>query len=282
MNNRYMDFAKDHWKTLVIFGALAVAVGSIAVMDSPAIQGISGSSPAGVSPTPTPNVGSAQPGTVKADTFGITITLAPTHPQGVPPPAGCSKLAVDLVLDTSSSMKNPRSNPRIDALKEAVSSFISEIPDDAEFAAQRFDRQARSVVSPIILKDGKGGIKDTIDNLTPAGEGGTHTKEGLYKAIKIIEEGNTMFPGRQWTLILLSDGAPNPSDQAGDDPASKLKSMGVKIITIGLDMDEEENVSPEEARDHMRRLASSPSDFYDINSDDLSNVYNSLSDKLCK
>jgi uncharacterized protein YegL len=257
-------------------------VGSLAVLDTPSMNSVSSLSST-ITATPTPNVGSAEPGTVKADTFGITITPDPTRTSHrSTTPTGCSKLAIDLVLDTSSSMNKPKDSPRIDALKEAVGDFITVIPDEAVFAAQRFDREARSIVSPIILKDGKGEIKNAIDQLYPSGDGGTHTREGLYKAIKMIEEGNTMFPGREWTLILLSDGAPNPKKEEGTEPASQLKGMGVKIITIGLDMDEEENVTPEEARQHMRDIASSPSDFYDTSSDDLTLVYKSLSNNLCK
>lgn len=265
-----MEYAKDHWKILIILGAFLVVGSSLVVMNS-------------ATPPPAPtNIRGEDTleGQVKADSF--IPTNPPTLPVTQTPGAsGCSTIAVDLVLDTSSSMNNPRNNPRIGSMKAAVSEFIDNIPDEAVFAAQSFDKHTQNVVSPMILKDGRGEAKEQVQELYADGEGGTHTREGLYRAKRMIEEANGMFPGRQWILILLSDGAPNPKSQEGTQPASELKSMGVKIITIGLDLDKEENVTPEEAREHMRDMASSPSDFHDANSEDLSVVYDSLTEKLC-
>jgi hypothetical protein len=283
-----MGFAKDHWKTLIILIALAGGIGSAVAFDSPVIQGLTGTStPTPIvtaGPTPTPNSGDSPDGRVKAGTFGITITLPPTKPPVHPTLASCQGgLAIDLLLDTSSSMKQPEDNPKIDALKEAVSNIISQIPDEAVVGVQTFDKKAQSVFGPEILKDGKGDLKDDIDELKPSGEGGTHTQEGLYKAKKMIEEGNTTYPGRGWTLILISDGSPYPyPDQDGTDVANQLKDDGIKIVTIGLDLDQEVNVSPEKAKELMRDMASSPAEFYDANSDDIGNIYRVLAEKFCK
>jgi uncharacterized protein YegL len=281
-----MDFARNHWKTLAGLFVVGVLLAGIGLMESPSLVEHMMTTP---SPTATPiptslPINGTMEGQVKANTF------IPTFPPTKPPvPTGgfvasgpCSKLGIDLVLDTSSSMKNPKGSPRIDSLKEAVSDFIDKIPNEAIFSAQRFDREARSVVSPVMLGDERSKVEKKIYELKAAGEGGTHTKEGLYKAKSMIEEANTMFPGREWTVILLSDGAPNPKSEEGREAANALKNMGIKIITIGLDLDEEENVSPEEAREHMRDMASSSSDFFDAQSDDLSIVYESLADKLCE
>lgn len=275
-----MEFAKDHVKILIAVLVVAIGVSSVMVLDAgPRFS----STPAEMVASPTPGSTTSEgtvEGQVKANTF--IPSFPPTKPvTQVVNPTGCSTVAIDLVLDTSNSMKRPEDNPRIDSMKEAVRDFIDQIPDEAVFTAQRFDKQARNVVSPVIMKEGRGEAQEQIAELKAAGEGGTHTREGLYRAKRMIDEANTMFPGRQWTLILLSDGAPNPKSQEGTEPASTLKDMGVKIITIGLDLDEEENVTPEEAREHMRDMASSPSDFIDANSEDLSVVYDSLTEKLC-
>lgn len=281
-----MGVVENHWKILVVLGAIVISLGSFAMFDQPIIQGITSTVTPTVTsgPTPTPYTGDPKEARMKADTFGITITLKPTNPPFHKAPATCEGgLAIDILLDTSSSMKKPQDNPKIDALKEAVNNIISQIPEEAVLAVQRFDKQSRSIFGPMILHDGKSEIKDAIKEIVPSSEGGTHTQEGLYKAKKIIDEANTMFPGRSWTLILISDGSPYPyPSQDGTEVASQLKDEGIKIVTIGLDLDQEVNVSPEKAKELMRDMASSPSEFYDANSDDIGNIYRVLTGKLCQ
>lgn len=278
-DNGVMEFAANHAKILIGVVAM-VLVGTTAI-----IADIPGSdvfpSPTSAPVTPTPNVGDSATGRVKADTFGITIV--PTNPITTVPGSCAGGMAIDLLLDTSSSMKDPRSDPKIDALKEAVNNFITQIPDDAVVTIQRFDKQARSVFSPMLLKDARGAIHDAVDELRPAGEGGTHVKEGLYRAKKMMDEANQMFPGRSWTLIIISDGSPNPyPGQEGTAVASELKNAGVNIVTIGLDLDQEVNVSPEKAKQLMRDMASSPAQFYDASSDDISTIYRLITGNLCQ
>lgn len=274
-----MDFVTNHAKILV--GIVAIVLVGTTVMISDVPESTVFPSPTTPAATPTPNVGDSSDGRVKADTFGITIV--PTQPPLTQTHTCAGGMAIDLLLDTSSSMKDPRNDPKIDALKEAVNNFVTQIPDDAVITIQRFDKQARSVFSPMIVKDARGAIKDAISELKPAGEGGTHVKEGLYKAKSMMAEANTMFPNRRWTLIVISDGSPNPyPGQEGGAVAGELKNAGVQIVTIGLDLDQEVNVSPEKAKQLMRDMASSPSQFYDASSDDISTIYQVLTKNLCQ
>lgn len=276
-----MEFATSHAKTIIGILALVLVGSTVVIADVPGSSVFPPASPTSIPASPTPYVGDAKEDRVKADTFGITI--APTQP-GANQPVSCEGgLAIDLLLDTSSSMKDPRSDPKIDALKEAVNNFITQMPDEAVITMQRFDKQARSVFSPMLLKDARGGIKEAINELKPAGEGGTHVKEGLYKAKKMMDEANQMFPGRSWTLIIISDGSPNPyPSQEGTAVARELKNAGVNIVTIGLDLDQEVNVSPDKAKQLMRDMASSPEQFYDASSDDISTIYRLVSGNLCQ
>jgi hypothetical protein len=187
-----MEFTRNHWKTLGGLFIVGVLLAGIGLMESPSLVQQISSTPTPtvtVEPTSLPANGTLE-GQVKANTF--IPTFPPTRvPQPISTSVSsgpCSKLGIDLVLDTSSSMKNPKGSPRIDSLKEAVSDFIDKIPNEAVFSAQRFDREARSVVSPVLLGAERTNVEKKIYNLKAAGKSTKTVGDDNLVTAKILSE----------------------------------------------------------------------------------------------
>lgn len=193
----------------------------------------------------------------------------------------CSQtVAVEMVLDRSGSMDAPPT--KIQNLKTASLFFINKLPDDAPIGLVTFASSVREEFPIQKYSDIKVNIQPIVKGLVPIGS--THTRDAMIKAKSALEVGIPKFPGRQFALILVSDGVPNPSNtqdprvptNIGDD----IKNLGVKIFTIAIT----QGLSPFERpimNQVMRDLASPNSFFEAPDTSQLENIYNQIGFQIC-
>lgn len=144
------------------------------------------------------------------------------------------KLAIDLLLDTSTSMtcENSKGACKINSLKSAVNNFIDKLPDTSLIGIQTL--QGNLVATDKLSTLGKDNLKAQITKIKPID--GTPTAKGLQFSKVALDDAKTKFPdyGNR-VLVLLTDGCPD----GGQKPlpiASEIKNDGVRIITIGLEL----------------------------------------------
>lgn len=200
------------------------------------------------------------------------------------PNCSLDKVAVDLILDTSISMRRPDSSPRINKMKSAVKTFIQKLDDDAVIGVQSFGKNsiAHNLIELKYFKDNKADFENIIDSLAP--KGGTPMLKGVTLAKEEINSAKAIFPGYKWFIILLTDGLPNPPSEDPRKIAQQIKDEDIKIFTIGLDLDDlEEQHEKDTARAILSETASSPSSeyFFEPSADQLNNIYDTIFKKLC-
>lgn len=193
----------------------------------------------------------------------------------------CSQtVAVEMVLDRSGSMDAPPT--KIQNLKTASLFFINKLPDDAPIGLVTFASSVREEFPIQKYSDIKVNIQPIVKGLVPIGS--THTRDAMIKAKSALEVGIPKFPGRQFALILVSDGVPNPSNT--QDPrvptniGDEIKNLGVKIFTIAIT----QGLSPFERpimNQVMRDLASPNSFFEAPDTSQLENIYNQIGFQIC-
>ncbi|WP_141734406.1 vWA domain-containing protein [Oligoflexus tunisiensis] len=153
-------------------------------------------------------------------------------------------IAFSLVLDTSSSMKK---NDKVTIAKQALNNFIG-------FLDAKRDRGAFvSFNKGATLRTGLTGnyqnIKTAIDG--EQAKLGTNMGAGLQIGAQALENAQA---SEKKLMIFVSDGR----NTRGQDPvreAAKIKEQGVRIFTVGF--------SEKADRETLRRVASSPADYYD-------------------
>jgi len=193
----------------------------------------------------------------------------------------CSQtVAVEMVLDRSGSMNAPPT--KIQNLKTASLFFINKLPDDAPIGLVTFASSVREEFPIQKYSDIKVNIQPIVKGLVPIGS--THTRDAMIKAKSALEVGIPKFPGRQFALILVSDGVPNPPNT--QDPrvptniGDEIKNLGVKIFTIAIT----QGLSPFERpimNQVMRDLASPNSFFEAPDTSQLENIYNQIGFQIC-
>lgn len=193
----------------------------------------------------------------------------------------CSQtVAVEMVLDRSGSMDAPPT--KIQNLKTASLFFINKLPDDAPIGLVTFASSVREEFPIQKYSDIKVNIQPIVKGLVPIGS--THTRDAMIKAKSALEVGIPKFPGRQFALILVSDGVPNPPNT--QDPrvptniGDEIKNLGVKIFTIAIT----QGLSPFERpimNQVMRDLASPNSFFEAPDTSQLENIYNQIGFQIC-
>jgi Ca-activated chloride channel family protein len=134
---------------------------------------------------------------------------------------------------------------RIDAIKEALRTFISRRPDD-RIGVVVFSDHAY-VVSPLTFdKEHLLGYFDLIDPQTLMREGMTAIGDGISMASFLLQR-QSAAGARNKAIIVFTDGANN----LGRDPVLALEdatAAGVRVHVVGVDLDEEQRVHPEVGR----------------------------------
>lgn len=193
----------------------------------------------------------------------------------------CSQtIAVEMVLDRSGSMRSPIT--KMNDLKTASLFFINKLTDDAPIGIVSYDSSVREDLSIQAYGPVKSQVTTIINGLQPGTN--THTRDALLRAKQALEVALPKFPGRQFSLILVSDGVPN--DPVLQDPrrdpnvGDQIKNMGVKIfaiaITQGLQPAQQQTM-----KDVMGNVASPNSFFEAPDTSQLENIYNKIGFEIC-
>jgi Mg-chelatase subunit ChlD len=146
------------------------------------------------------------------------------------------QLNLELVLDTSGSMNEKINEERkIDSAKRAANNFVSSI-SNVKMALRVFGQGNNSdecIPSELIYELGAlDSIKATqkINKLTPQGK--TPLAEALINAVNDLKEVNG-----EKAIVLVSDGKETCEGNI-DEASEKAKNAGIKVYTVGFDIDE--------------------------------------------
>jgi hypothetical protein len=210
-------------------------------------------------------------GTLGQVEFQVTIALTGDSTQ-------CAKQVVrrpaDIVLavDHSPSMYwSAGGNPpgtKMDLLKSAAKSFLQQVDLKQErVAIVQFDMVANVVQG---LDNNLKSLQNALDSL---GEGnGTAIDQGVTMSYRELRSSRAR-PDASRVIVLLTDGQQATAfltdTQAPIRAAAEAKQDGVRVITIGLGADADQNT--------LRAMASQPSDFYAApQAQDLANIYKTI------
>lgn len=229
----------------------------------------------------------------------------------VAPIASCSagqKIAIDFLLDTSSSMRqacitNPVKGCKLQKLKEAVKTFESKLSQDDVIGVQRYSGGQHipsEVVSiqPVSQID-KAKFDSAIDALVA--DGGTQTDKGLTFAQSKITTKFPKYQSHKKALILVTDGCPNSGTRAVD-AANIIKadvSLATQLFTVGLELGTAftndrcrtlknspgyEGLNEEQAAKRFLELVASSNSFYDASSaENLQSIFDKIQNEwLCR
>ena len=146
----------------------------------------------------------------------------------------CSEtVAVEMVLDRSSSMN--QTQDKLPNLKNASNFFITKLTDDAPLGLVTFSTAVKEEEPIQRFGDIKTHVTAIINGLTATGL--TNTHGALTTAQNALALGTQKFPGRTFTLILVTDGVPtvgNTDPNAIIGVANEIKNTGVKVYAIGI------------------------------------------------
>lgn len=250
---------------------------------------------------------------------------ATIHTAASPSPTGTActpntKVAVDLLLDTSGSMFGNK----IATLISAVTTFGSKLETDDLVGIQSFSSPPVDLTT--CSKLGSNEPACEVLNLTEFNQasfnqavnqliagGNTHMRDGFEKARQVIASKRNLpeYQDYNWVLIFLSDGIPNDTSIYGPGPdssqnptpiADEMKNPGglnVRIISIGLDLDSiinnyvatftiNRNDVPTYARTLLQNIASDPpannptqrNYFESATANDLDQIYRDISGQI--
>ena len=232
-------------------------------------------------------------------------TSTPTPGSSTPTPTGTTctpttKVAVNLLLDTSGSMYYPvgfnvLSKER--AMKNAVNIFFNNLQNNDLIGVAQFGIFTREVISFNTKEQNQPIFASRINALIA--EGATPTRTGALVSQSMLAQARATFtnPDYNWVLIILTDGYPNPP--ATENPTnppdiiSQIKASGIRIITIGLDLNDPNaqpsGFTPNDARQLLCSISTTcslpanPGDFHESpTASDLENIYNSIATSICR
>jgi Ca-activated chloride channel homolog len=138
-----------------------------------------------------------------------------------------------LALDVSRSMRTPDVEPnRFEAAREAIRTFVKELPDDTRVGLVTFSDYALQTVP---ITDDHARVLQAVDLLTLGA--GTAIGDAMLESLAAfpsLEERDALGePERLATLILLSDG----KNYSGIEPLEaleELKAQQIRVHTIGV------------------------------------------------
>lgn len=220
----------------------------------------------------------------------------------------CQKtLAVDFLIDTSSSMNE---NNKLSELKQSLTSFLGSLSDNSVIGVQSFSTQTRNIADLDYYKNNKTTLSNFVTHLSA--NGSTSTRDAFTLAEQKLSDAITQnkFPGYNYSLIFISDGAPTSgldkslndclvykNTPAGplcfskrEDPrtppdiSQQIKGMGVKIFSIGIFGADDAPIRPYEEQ-LFQDVSSQPLSTYyyeTLSASNLPTIFNTISSKVCQ
>ena len=177
------------------------------------------------------------------------------------------RIDVLLVIDASTSMRfaTRAGRPKIDAAKEAARRFLDglALPED-QAGLVMFNAEA-TVLSR--LTGDRAALMRAVDGIRLQEFTRIHRGVDLAQQLLLAaEHRGANLPA----IVLLTDGRSNPDpSQLALDAASAAKASGIRLFTVGLGQDVEQDV--------LRAMASRPEDFYYApDGEDLGAVYDAI------
>ena len=230
------------------------------------------------SQTPTLTPTSVESATVlssPSSTATPTLSSTPTHvpsPKYLPLALGerCDLVHessdIALVVDTSSSM----AGQKVEDAKDAALQFISMIdlePGRSQVAVVRYDREAEVVQ---VLTRSRTLVEAALRGLKV--RSGTHIDKGLRAALVEVQSSRHLDRNLP-VMILLTDGIQTGTPGEELRAAADVRDAGVRLYTIGLGSDVDEN--------NLRTLAGEDSRYYYApDSADLARIYGEIAQDL--
>jgi serine/threonine protein kinase len=208
--------------------------------------------------------------TLRPDAFpDLTATQEPTRPIPTPvPPIGSDTIYIEYILDSSGSMLELlQGKTRLSIAQEVLSERVAALPPDVHVGLRVYGHRVSYIgqeeesckdielVVPIQV-GGAAGIVDWLPSMQALG------MTPMSESIRQAAEDFTFEPGRNNSIILISDGL----ETCGDDPsdvARYLQELGINftIHVIGLGVDAQ-------TREQLSRLADTGKGVYhDANSE---------------
>ena len=132
-----------------------------------------------------------------------------------------------IVFDGSGSM----SGEKIRAAKQALETFVAEIPDDSHVGLFVFDDAIQSERAP--LGSSRQTILGQIGNVVAGG--GTPLTSSIGVAYhKLLEKGHRQLGYGEYTIVVVTDGRANDASALQDAINGILRESPVVIYTIGF------------------------------------------------
>jgi hypothetical protein len=188
---------------------------------------------------------------------------------------GCSEaVGIQMIIDKSDSMDD---DPvKLPNLQDSSYDFLQKLTADTPVGLITF---STSVSEPFAIQL-YGDIKPDLDNFvkTLRVDGRTNTAGALARAQSSIKTGMSNYPGRQFVIVLVTDGVYNE----GGSPlstATQIKNTGVKIFTIGITQD----VANRAQMVRDMTAVSSPNSFFEApDTTTLDEIYNQIGSQICQ
>jgi Ca-activated chloride channel homolog len=147
---------------------------------------------------------------------------------------------VVLAMDVSTSMEATDVEPtRMDAAREAATTFVDELPDELRVGLVTFSTEAQVIVAPTSEHDQ---VRDALGFLEA--NGGTAIGDAIAAATELKQGDATLAANREGgdgpplVVLLLSDGEPSPETLDPIQAAEDANAAGVRVFTVALGTDE--------------------------------------------
>jgi Ca-activated chloride channel homolog len=145
-----------------------------------------------------------------------------------------------LAMDVSTSMEATDVEPtRMDAAREAATTFVDELPDELRVGLVTFSTEAQVIVAPTSEHDQ---VRDALGFLEA--NGGTAIGDAIAAATELKQGDATLAANREGgdgpplVVLLLSDGEPSPETLDPIQAAEDANAAGVRVFTVALGTDE--------------------------------------------
>lgn len=197
-----------------------------------------------------------------------------------------SPVDVAIAVDRSGSMASLGENPPqpLTDVKEAVIDFVNKFSNGDRAAVISFAGTA-SVPADESLTSDLSRVRDAVSAIRISSEGTQYTNiaDALLKSDAELGAVSNESDNRK-VIVLLTDGIankpekednPNYAEEYAVQISKELKEKGVKVFTIGLGKDVNQNF--------LKTVASSTDEFYPApTANNLSSVYSSIATKICQ
>ncbi len=189
---------------------------------------------------------------------------------------GCSEsVGIQMVIDRSGSMDDDPE--KLSNLQNASFDFLQKLTADTPVGLITFSSNVSEPFAIQLYGDIKPDLDDFVKTLSVTGT--TNTAGALVRAKTSLETGKSEFPGRQFVLVLVTDGQPSPGTASPVVPATEIKNSGVKIFTIGI----VQKVANVPAMRSLMTQVSSPNSFFEApDTTTLDEIYNQIGSQICQ